>query len=507
MAKSHNPNCAYYPNRNYIGTLMESSIRSNSYYRVIALWALCEAMIGGIIHGMRIPVSGLIVGSAAVICISLIGWYHPGKGNILKATLVVAIFKMILSPQAPVTAYIAVFFQGAMGELLFWKRRYYIISCFLLASLALLESALQRIIVLTILYGNDLWKAINDLMNKLTDQQHWTNYSRLFIGSYIAIHLLMGLLIGGVCSVLPKKILLWKNKLPLTISVSPKLSEYNKEKKKKRGRIVFIIWIAFLFLYIQSYFNIGPPLLPESIPLKILMRSVIIVVGWVFIIGPLLRKLLHAWLQKKQGSAQLEVAKVMALLPGTEQVIRSSWDQAKTRRGFKRYSDSFKSILAHSLYDESTGVYILTAPVGTGKTTSVLQWIGEQEQVYGILSPVINGKRYFYDIETKTEFPMEADEATQNTLSVGRFVFRKEAFEKACAIIERSADKAGWLVIDEIGPLELRGEGLATSTVKVLAKRNNRILLVVREGLAEKVMAFCKTPCIIIHDLSELPKE
>ncbi|HEY6503012.1 MAG TPA: hypothetical protein VIZ28_03470, partial [Chitinophagaceae bacterium] len=89
------------------------------YYRLIALWVLNEAMLGGIIHGLKIPVSGLIVGGAAVICICLIAWYVPKKGAIIKATIIVAIFKMMLSPQAPPPAYMAVFFQGLMGELLF----------------------------------------------------------------------------------------------------------------------------------------------------------------------------------------------------------------------------------------------------------------------------------------------------------------------------------------------------------------------------------------------------
>src|SRR4030095_12568096 len=111
----------------------------------IALWVLCEAMLGGIIHGFKIPISGLVVGSCAVICICLIAYYVPVKGSIIKATIIVAIFKMMLSPQAPLPAYIAVFFQGLMGELLFWKKRYYRLCCLLLGVIALLESGLQRI--------------------------------------------------------------------------------------------------------------------------------------------------------------------------------------------------------------------------------------------------------------------------------------------------------------------------------------------------------------------------
>src|SRR5688572_21188273 len=125
------------------------------YYRLIALWVLCEAMLGGIIHGFRIPVSGLVVGSCAVICICMIAWYNPKKGAIIKATIIVAIFKMMLSPHSPAPAYFAVFFQGLMGELLFWRRRLYTLSCLLLAVLSLIESGFQRILMLTIVYGNE----------------------------------------------------------------------------------------------------------------------------------------------------------------------------------------------------------------------------------------------------------------------------------------------------------------------------------------------------------------
>src|SRR5436190_3357420 len=100
-----------------------SILDRQTYYRLIALWVVCEAMLGGIIHGLKLPVSGLIVGSAAVICISMISYYNPKRGSILKATIIVAIFKMMLSPQSPFPAYIAVFFQGLIAELIFMNRK------------------------------------------------------------------------------------------------------------------------------------------------------------------------------------------------------------------------------------------------------------------------------------------------------------------------------------------------------------------------------------------------
>ena len=180
------------------------------YYRLIALWVLCEAMLGGIIHGFKIPVSGLVVGSCAIVCICLIAWYVPVKGAIIKATIIVAIFKMMLSPQAPPPAYIAVFFQGLLGELLFWNKRYFRLSCILLAVLGLLESGLQRILMLTIVYGNDLWKVVNNFFNGLTKQKTTTNYSLLIGGGYVLLHLITGIIVGWWTSMLPKRIEKWR---------------------------------------------------------------------------------------------------------------------------------------------------------------------------------------------------------------------------------------------------------------------------------------------------------
>ena len=62
------------------------------YYRLIALWILIESFLGGILHGFKIPVTGLMVGGSAMISIIFIARYFPSKGSILKAMLVVASF-------------------------------------------------------------------------------------------------------------------------------------------------------------------------------------------------------------------------------------------------------------------------------------------------------------------------------------------------------------------------------------------------------------------------------
>jgi hypothetical protein len=99
----------------------EISFEKQVYYRLIALWVLCEAFLGGIIHGLKLPISGLVVGSGAIICICLIAYNVQVKGAIIKATIIVAIFKMMLSPHSPPTAYVAVFVPGVPWAVAFSK--------------------------------------------------------------------------------------------------------------------------------------------------------------------------------------------------------------------------------------------------------------------------------------------------------------------------------------------------------------------------------------------------
>ncbi len=489
------------------------SMNKQIYYRLIALWVLCEAMLGGIIHGFKIPVSGLVVGSCAITCICLIAWYVPNKGAIIKATIMVAIFKMMLSPQAPPPAYIAVFFQGLLGEVVFWNRRFYMLSCILLAVLGLLESGLQRILMLTIVYGNDLWKVVNNFINGLTKQKVSTNYSLLIGSGYVALHFITGVLVGWWASLLPKRIEKWRNEkrynmiendgAAITLPAASK-----KRKRFKKG--LFIIWLLLIGLYIQSYFKIGTPLLPTHISLKILLRSLIIVLGWIFIIGPLVTQLLHRWLQRKKSQRQQEVQEVLNLLPATQQLIAQSWKQSAGTKGWRRISTWSKIVLTNALAPPvMERVYILTAPVQSGKTTSLVKWTEGRSDVYGILTPLVEGKRVFMNVQSRQLFLMEAKEGELETLTVGRFTFSRNNFNKAVQVIREGIDKDGWLIIDEVGPLELRGEGFADVLKEVLSRREHKIIVVVRdkEETVEKVKEYfgLKSP-EIINNITELQR-
>ena len=321
------------------------------YFKLIALWVICEAMLGGIIHGFKLQISGLVIGGSAVVCISLIGHLLPFRGAILKATIVVAIFKMLLSPQSPFPAYIAVLFQGICGELIFSGRKNYKARCYLLAFLALIESAFQRILVMTILFGVDFWQAVNEFIIGLTHTDPGTNYSLYFVLTYVALHFIAAFFIGRFASSIPKLLSysteeLQSYMLPLNTT---EISEINKPKKKSLSSLV-LIWFGLIAIFV--YTLIYPQGIFASVhaSLKFIFRSAIILLTWYLIFAPILLHLLKSWLEKRKGTYKKEIEEVILLLPSAKILIRESWKKSGVKNGYSRLKLFWKYLIINTVF-------------------------------------------------------------------------------------------------------------------------------------------------------------
>lgn len=144
-------------------------------------------------------------------------------------------------------------------------------------------------------------------------------------------------------------------------------------------------------------------------------------------------------------------------------------------------------------------IYIFSRPIQSGKTTELQKWCNLQKNVYGILMPDINGCRKIVDINENKIFDAECVDyidTKELLISVGRFNFYITAFEKANLILLHALSlNPDWLVIDEIGKLELKDEGFYKSiieAVKMYSKKNKpgNLLITVRDSLFEEVISF-----------------
>jgi nucleoside-triphosphatase len=150
-------------------------------------------------------------------------------------------------------------------------------------------------------------------------------------------------------------------------------------------------------------------------------------------------------------------------------------------------------------------LYILTGNIQTGKTTALLNWCKNRNDVSGLATPIINGKRCFYNILTAGSFAMEATENESNTLAIGRFIFCQAAFNKANTILQQ-ATNSQFIVVDEIGPLELNQQGLYQSVLYLLKENKSNLLLVVREKLVPLVIDYFKLQQVTILTVDDLQK-
>jgi nucleoside-triphosphatase len=144
-------------------------------------------------------------------------------------------------------------------------------------------------------------------------------------------------------------------------------------------------------------------------------------------------------------------------------------------------------------------IYYLTGPVHMGKTTRLNEWIKYQKNVDGILAPIIDGQRHLHRIKTGElqQLELNDENSAQKIVKIGQYQFTGEVFDWARQQLYEAAQSCpDWLIIDEIGPLELGGEGLepAVSIIISSLKTDNhtKLLLVIRDRLLTEVLQHYK---------------
>ena len=324
--------------------------------RVIALWALSEAALGGVLHAFRIPFTGLIINSTAVVFMVLIATASQKRGTILQATVIVLIIKGLVSPHTPLAAYFAVAFQGLLGEVLLRPKRYLLLSSLVLGVVTLFQSAIQKILILTLLYGQALWESIDVFVNLLVNQfsfllpvTNHINYSLWLISFYLGIHLLAGVGIGLVAARVPKWLYLELQKSDDSrLRIIPPSAEPITQHKRKRGikkpSLLIIILLA-ASLFISSYLFPEVSRTQGMKALIMILRAVFILILWYLLIGPQLFKLYQRWARNKTNQYASQVQGAIDIFPSLRYIIRQTWQKSKEFHGVQR----MKIFIVHSL--------------------------------------------------------------------------------------------------------------------------------------------------------------
>jgi len=140
-------------------------------------------------------------------------------------------------------------------------------------------------------------------------------------------------------------------------------------------------------------------------------------------------------------------------------------------------------------------IYILSDAIRTGKTTALFNWCAHKENVDGLLCPDDDkGMRYFFKIKSKEKFQLEVESASEYTIRIGPFVFLKSAFSKAVDFLITfvSEEEKQYVIIDELGKLELKNKGLHAAAKRLIPKfmmhKKRHLILVVRTSLLNDII-------------------
>ncbi|MEX1189106.1 MAG: hypothetical protein WED33_07595 [Bacteroidia bacterium] len=325
----------------------------NAVTRLTALWAFVEAGLGGMLHAFKLPFTGLFVGGLAVLILTLIAHFsHNNIGRILKSLIIVLAVKAIVSPHSPMPAYFAVTFQAilAFGVYRVFKVNY--LSIVLVAVISMMESAVQKLIILTVFFGKSFWIAIDSFFASVFDK-FGLEINDAGIGIvclYLSIYFVGGILISIVIIRIIRDLRSF-NQAELKGALhleSPKL-----KSNSKRSRKILIYFFILVFIS-ASLFIFSPNDHSGWISMiKSIAYTLTVLFIWYIILAPILTKVLKNYLNKKSENKQYEITQAIESIPEFRHLARIAWVNSASVNKYQRIRVFISTLIYLTLIPQS----------------------------------------------------------------------------------------------------------------------------------------------------------
>jgi hypothetical protein len=325
---------------------MPTKLSTQSVYKLTMLWAFAEGGVGGLLHGFKLPITGLVLGAFSVVIISLIAHLSSKSSrDILQATMVVLAVKFVISPHSPLPAYVAVLFQGIVGVCIFSLLGHNRLSVLLFAVLALVESAIQKPIVATLVFGTELWIALDDWVNTVMaflGSSASINFSKWMLTIYVSVHVVWGTLVGFWAYKLPSK-LQAITLIDITSTVVVDKKQYKSSNKLKSMLTAFALLLVIGLIVLYT--------IPFEGRWLYVIRTLLVVLFLYIVVTPLVRIAIKKLARKRSGAIQ----DYWNMLPNIEQHIQIAKANANTEKGLSKRISKFITVsIWLTLYSNDT---------------------------------------------------------------------------------------------------------------------------------------------------------
>ncbi len=325
---------------------LEQQEKHTTFLSLVALWAMVESGLGGMMHAFHLPFTGIVLGGFSILILSLIAQTQKAVfGQLLKATLIVIAVKASVNPLTSPMAYLAVSFQGLAAALLFSVSLNSRIVFLLFGAITMAESAVQKFLVLTLIFGNSWWKAINAWFESITQIfgiSPQTPGSIYVIGGYLFFFVLWGLILGNWMYYLPGQL---KEREGRYSHIIPEVPE---QKPQKSGKKTAGIFLLTLFFVLSSFWlGIGKGALSAFL---LLGRTLAVLLIWMYILLPVWKKIMQKWLTQ-QHQKQQEISLILSYIPHISQYVNPLFRYVSAHhKGMDKWKEFILGLIVISLH-------------------------------------------------------------------------------------------------------------------------------------------------------------
>lgn len=515
-----------------------------------SLWAAFEIVVGSALHNLRVPFAGTLMATASVFLLTAAAQVWEVRGLLWRAALVCALMKS-MSPSAVLLGpMIGIFAEGVILQVTLrllgrgWG------GCAVGGALAVSYTLLHKIVALTIVYGADLVRVFTGIVQFASKVTGWQGLqpANVLLG-LVAVQSAMGIVAGvagwyvgrqvrergvrGIQEEQPDKaapvrprqgevafrhalplLALWLFLLPgglwLFGAVSPALSVPAlvavvagvmwRYRPVARRFVHPRLWAEMLLVVVLSGLALGAAKGDVAgglwAGLRMAQRAVWVVALFGAIGVELTHPRLLRWLSRGRfaivqaavQSAFRALPTFLASIPNLKEVVR---------RPVATLSRLFHLVDQWQRHLGARQLVILTGERGEGKTTLCLA-LAEQARragwrVGGIASPGDwrDGQREGYhvrDLMSQEERPLAQRGAQEGAIPLGAFWFHREGIAFGRGALEAAlTHQVQLLIVDEVGPLELRGDGWAPLLDRLHTEGAVVMVWVVRPELVQEV--------------------
>lgn len=224
--------------------------------RLILLWILIEIVLGGALHALKIPLSGLVVGNFAIVCIYLLIYSSRHYNGIFRALVIVMTAKWLLSPQASIFSYLAMLLQTLLmlPILLNKTSRVLRVVCVLASSL---YSPIQKLGITYLIVGNELIMNVSVLADQwlgIDGGAYWVTVGLMSL--YLLMYLIGAVLTVGIVNTFSSGIRVnidfltqWNQYTEGSQQNNSESLGYKSKMISRRSAIVVLVVLMMFLLY------------------------------------------------------------------------------------------------------------------------------------------------------------------------------------------------------------------------------------------------------------------